>query len=286
MNKENFYSKIKDNYIYVMSIIEIIVTIFAAVKGMKKVFIFFFIGVVITFIITIVERKKRIKKHKQPIKIDNVLIESLFLADMQRTQMDRVCIYKAIHEIEIDKRDMLVTFKYEGCCISEKGEGNFFFNIGGDSACQFTDLKCMGYDLKEDPERKSPITPMLVSEDGLCKKVKLPLRRRLAQYDAFSVLFHYKWPYCIKYGKDYYASSLSFRNKKIKEYIVILKFKEIKPDWLRVYSENGEILKDLICERCEKNEYIYVDIVEQPSANSRLIYQFYRKEPNGEEEVR
>lgn len=41
MNKENFYSKIKDNYIYVMSIIEIIVTIFAAVKGMKKVFIFF-----------------------------------------------------------------------------------------------------------------------------------------------------------------------------------------------------------------------------------------------------
>ena len=45
---------------------------------------------------------------------------------------------------------------------------------------------------------------------------------------------------------------------------------------MRVYSEEGEILKDLTCEQCKENEYIYVDKVSHPSANSKLIYQFYR----------
>ena len=276
MNKDKFLKKIKDNYLYVMSIIEIAFAIYSVVKGLTLVFIFLLLGMAITFIITIIEKRKKYKRYKQPIEIEHVLIESLFLADMKRTQMKSICIHKAIHEIVVDKRNLSVTFKYEGCCISEKGEGDFFFNIGGDSACQFKDLNCVGYDLKEDPEQKYPIVPMLVSEDGLCKKVKLPLKKRLNQYDDCSVLFHYEWPYCMKYGKDYYASSLSFKNKKIKEYTVILKFKEIKPDWVRVYSEEGEILKDLTCEQCKENEYIYVDKVSHPSANSKLIYQFYR----------
>lgn len=283
MNKSDFIKKIKDNFLYVITVIETILSIFAIVKGLLYFAIVLGIILFFTIILTIVDVVKRKRKRNKPIAIGELPIESLFLAEINRSQMDSVCIREAIHTVRIVEKDLSVTFNYSGTCTEKKGESNFIFSIGGDSPCAFKDLNCFGYDLVEDPNKKLPIIPILASRDGLCKKVKLPLKRHLNQYDPFSVELNYTWPSCMKYEDDYYASTLSFKNETIEKYTVMLIFSEIKPDWVRVYTENGELIKDLSGEVTKlKNgdvEYVYIDDVTNPSANSKLIYQFYRDKP-------
>lgn len=279
MNKPDFIKKVKENFLYVITVIEAILSIFAIVKGLLHFAIVLIIVFSLTIILTIADVIKR-KKNK-PVAIEQLPIESLFLAEINRTQMDSVCIREAVHTVRIVEKDVSVTFDYSGICTEKKGESNFIFSIGGDSLYAFKDLNCFGFDLIEDPNKKSPIIPILASKDGLCKKVKLPLKRHLNQYDIFSVELNYTWPSCMKYEDDYYASTLSFKNETIEKYTVKLIFSEIRPDWVRVYTENGELIKDLggkvVKLNADKVEYVYIDKVTNPSANSKLIYQFYRK---------
>ena len=185
MNKLDFIKKIKDNFLYVITVIEAILSILAIVKGLLYFAIVLGIILFFTIILTIVDVVKR--KRNKPIAIGELPIESLFLAEINRSQMDSVCIREAIHTVRIVEKDLSVTFNYSGTCTEKKGESNFIFSLGGDSPCAFKDLNCFGYDLVEDPNKKLPIIPILASRDGLCKKVKLPLKRHL---NHLEIIYH------------------------------------------------------------------------------------------------
>lgn len=276
MNSEDI-EKVKEIVLYVITIIEAMVSIYFMVTERFDIAIVFLciLLLLIFFIIYFVFYKK--KDKNKIVFINQEPIESLVLADMYRTSTSSLCLNEVVHKAIINHQDLSVIWNYSGVCIDKKGESKFLLSISGDSQCLFADLNCYGYDLIEDVDRLNKINPILISSDGLCKKISLPLLRKLNQHDPFSVEFHYTWLSCIKNKKDYFISSLSFENNKVNKYTVILEFKDINPDWVRVYNSSGELIKSLVLTEENDGNYIYVDDVNEPSAHSTLIYQFYRK---------
>lgn len=268
---------LKTNFMYVITIVELIISIVCMLNKLYYIAIAFFVIIFLTIGLTIWGLNKNRKNKNRITYIDDAPVELLLLEEENRTQMSSVCLHEAMHKVEIKDKDMSVLWTYKGVCVAKEGESYFHFNIGGESPCSFEELNCYGFDLNRDPNRTEPIIPILKSADGLCKKVVLPFKKRLKQFDTFSIEFSYTWPNCMKYGKDFYISSLSFQNKNIKKYVVILEFVDIKPDWVRVYLENGRLLKTLSLTEYKNGSFVYKDIVENPSACSNLIYQFHRK---------
>ena len=288
---EKMIQYFKDSFMYILSVIELIVSISLTVTGEKTLSIIvgiaFIASIVYAITMSVIKNKKKKKANKKgPTVIDGKPLDLLMLADAFRTQMDSVELSKVIHKAIIkENNDLTVVWNYAGKCIKKEGESFFVFSIQGGNDTPLEKLNCYGFDLINDPERKQPIYATLlpteqgISSDYRVKKIVVPFLKKIEQNGFFSIELHYTWPNSLVYNEDYYISSLSFKNDKLNEYQVILEFETIAPKWVRAYDSDGNLLKQVSHAHNRGKYHIYIDNISEPSAHSTIIYKFYREEP-------
>lgn len=167
--------------------------------------------------------------------VEGVHLDCLNIANLRRRQNRSLIIQEAYHFARIEGSDLEVAWKYDGFCNTEY-ESAMEFSIDAENTLPFEQMKCVAYDLKEDPNRLHEIRPILIGGDGLSKKVSVPFLRPLSTNDYFSILLRCILPDCVGSGIQYYTSTLSFAQKRVARLVVHLMFVGERPEWVRVYT--------------------------------------------------
>jgi hypothetical protein len=213
------------------------------------------------------------------VKIHDLSIDSLNVANLRRRLNRSLVIQEAEHMALIDGEDLTVTWRYAGYCRA-KQETAIEFSIDTDNNIPFDRLDCVAFDLRRDPHRVHKIRPLLVGPDGISKKLSVPLLEPLSSREPFSVMLTCKLPGCMNGGTEYYTSTVSFDQPHIRRFSVRLKFLAVRPDWLRVYqcdsSGNAKLVKALRPAREGGGATEYLDLDEDLPAQSARIYVFRR----------
>ena len=224
----------------------------------------------------------RNKIKQSTIEIQGRRIDSLNVANLSRRRNQTLGISRAAHAARIQDEDLEILLEYEGHCASKNGETVFEFSVDSESFVPFASLDCFAFDLCHDPHRSHRIRPMLVGPDGISKKLAVPFAQPLAYNSAFHVALVCKLPQCMKFGVDYFESTLSFAQSIIQSYTVAIEFSGTFPSWVRVYecSSHGSprLLRDLTPAPRQSPNVIYYDEVHDSPGQSARIYVFHRTE--------
>jgi hypothetical protein len=179
----------------------------------------------------------------------------------------------------VNGENLSVIWRYTGYCTAKK-ESAIEFSVDADSNIPFRELKCFAYDLQRDPQKCHKIRPFLRGPDGNSKKIAVPLLEPLESQQPFDVLLTCEFPGCMKFGVDYYASSLSLKQHQVQQHTVRLIFVGDQPNWVRVYACNVTdrtiLLKDLQPLQESGGIAEYADVEENVNARSARIYAFQR----------
>lgn len=224
-------------------------------------------------------RKERLLVKSAAVKVHGRSLDSLNIANLSR-RVNRSLVVQEAHQVAtVNGEDLTMTWQYTGYCHAKR-ETAIEFSIDTDTNIPFEELECFAYDLQNDPRKQHKIRAILLSADGISKKIAVPLLKPLKEQQPFSVLLNCKLPGCMKSGVDYYTSTMSLEQHHLQRYVVRLIFIGARPNWLRVYSCDGagraSLLKDLrpICNAEETTEYI--DVEENVDAQTARIYIFQR----------
>lgn len=181
--------------------------------------------------------------------------------------------------MQIQENDLVLNFEYSG--YGKKEECGLEFSLDSDVNHPFERLVCYGFDLLNDPRKTHKIRPFLLESGGLTKKIKLPFINPLSPGDRFHVRLYCKLPGCIKFGKDYVVSTLSFKDEAgIKNFSTRLEFVKNHPKWVRLYNAtSGEprLIKDLRPKRLVADSVYYEDNYKCIEAEKYFVYFFERQ---------
>lgn len=234
----------------------------------------------ISIIVGLYARRKHHIVNSAAVKIEGRSIDSLNIATLNRRVNRSLVIQEAHHVATIAGEDLKIALQYTGYCRTGE-ETAIEFSIDTDSNTPFDGLKCFAYDLQHDPARKHRIRPILVGPDGISKKIAVPFLEPLSDREQFSVLLKCELPGCMKAGREYYTSTLSFAQNTVRRYTVRLQFLRERPVWVRVYecSASGSVrlLKDLQPLRATPEICEYMDAAEDVAAQSARVYMFLRE---------
>jgi hypothetical protein len=217
------------------------------------------------------------------VKIEGRSIDSLNVASLERRLNRSLIVQDAEQVATIKGEDLVVEWRYRGYCRAPH-ESAIEFSIDTDNHIPYDRLPCYAYDLQHDPERKHRIRPVLLSSDGLSKKLAVPLLERLSPREPFHVLFVCKLPGCMKSGVEYYTSTASVAQDRIQKSTVHLVFVGDRPQWVRIYqcgvSAAIKLLKDMRPSHETEQSIEYTDSEIDVPAQSAQIYLFYRANPS------
>jgi hypothetical protein len=143
------------------------------------------------------------------VKVEDLSIDSLNVANLRRRLNRSLVIQEADHVALINGEDLTVTWRYPGYCRA-KQETVIEFRIDTDNNVPFEQLDCVAFDLRRDRQRTHEIRPLLVGPDGISKKLAVPLLQPLSSGEPFSVMLTWKLPGCMNGGTEYYTSTVSF----------------------------------------------------------------------------
>jgi hypothetical protein len=206
-------------------------------------------------------------------------IDSLNIANLRRHLNRSLVIQEANHVVKIDGEDVVTSWQYAGYCRANR-ESAIQFSIDTDNNIPFDSLKCYAYDLRSDPRKQHRIRPMLLGPDGISKKVAVPFLEPLIAQQAFSVMLACALPGCMKGGVEYYTSTMSFDQDKVRRFTTRLLFRNGRPHWVRVYdcddSGTVRLLNDLRPKREGHKLTEYLDVAQDVAAKSARIYVFQR----------
>jgi hypothetical protein len=224
-------------------------------------------------------RRQRALVKSAVLKIDDRSIDSLNLASLRRRLNRSLMIQQAENLATIDGEDLAVTWRCSGYCRADR-ETMIEFSIDADANIPFDVLDCSGFDLRNDPRRRHPISPVLVGPDGISKKVAVPFLVPVSNQEPFSVELQYRLPHCVKAGTDYYTATLSFDQDSIRNFSVQLSFLHGPPQWVRVYechiAGKAQLLRDLRPRRIVAGAREYADVASNVPGQSARIYLFSR----------
>jgi len=224
-------------------------------------------------------RAQRVRLKLASVKIEGRSIDSLNVASLERRLNRSLVIQEAEQVATIKGEDMVVTWSYSGYCRASH-ESVVEFSIDTDNHIPFNHLECYAYDLRNDPHRRHRIRPVLLGSDGLSKKLAVPLLERLSARDPFSIVLTCRLPGSMKSGVEYYASTASVSQERIRTCKVRLIFLGNRPEWLRVYecgtSGVTKLLKDMRPSQETSQFSEYLDIAADVPAQSARIYLFRR----------
>ncbi len=224
-------------------------------------------------------RHQRLALQAASTVIEGYSIDSLNMANMRRKVNKTFVIQDAHHTARIEGENLEITWKYSGYCRA-KHETAMNFSVDSDANMSFEKLNCIAYDLGHDPEMRHQIQPLLISAEGISKKISVPFLEPLKTNQPFGVLLKCTLPRCIKPGIGYYTSTLSFAQKRVRRCEVRLIFTGTPPTWLRVYESTPQgsaaLVKTLVPIRQERGHCEFVDIVEDRPGQSARVYIFWR----------
>ncbi|MBL8227361.1 MAG: hypothetical protein JNL98_02745 [Bryobacterales bacterium] len=226
-------------------------------------------------------RSQRRRIQSATVEIEGLSIDSLNAANLRRGMNRSLTIQTAEQFARIEGKDLEMTWRYAGYCKAER-ETALPFSIDSEEGVPFSQLNCYAYDLKQDPERKSRIEPVLVGPESISKKITVPFLEPLKADQPFDIELHCRLTSSCKLGLHYYTSTLSFDQETVDTSTVQLTFVGRKPEWVRVYecddSGRPQLVKTLRPEREDENEVMYRDVAREVGGQSARIYLFKRAE--------
>jgi hypothetical protein len=233
----------------------------------------------ISIVIGLYARKKRLALNAASTEIEGHSIDSLNIANLKRRVNRTLIIQEAHHTARIEGENLEITWQYSGYCKADR-ETSIDFSVDSDDSTAFENLDCVAFDLARDPGMAQPIRPLLVGSEGISRKLSVPFLEPLKVNDSFAVLLKCALPRCINMGLDYYTSTLSFAQDRVRRCEVRLIFAGPIPSWLRVYECSAQrrpvLLKTLPPVRQTTDSCEYLDIEEERPGQSARVYVFWR----------
>jgi hypothetical protein len=224
-------------------------------------------------------RQKRLTLNSASTVIDGHSLDSLNIANLRRRVNRTFVVQSAEHTVHIKGEDMEIEWKYSGFC-NANGVSSMEFSIDADISTPFTKLRCLAFDLGQDPEMANEIQPVLVGAESISKKISVPLLEPLNMHQPFSVLLKFTLLGALKTGFGYYSSTSSFAQTRSHHCVVRLTFFGPSPEWMRVYESagkvSGKLLKTLPPNHSEPERTEYKDIVDDRDGRSARVYAFWR----------
>jgi hypothetical protein len=224
-------------------------------------------------------RRERLALRAASTAIEGQSIDSLNMANLRRRVNRTFAIQEAHHTARIEGEDMEITWAYSGYCRAAHAN-SMEFSVDADNSIPFDRLKCVAYDLSNDPERLHEIRPLLISPEGISKKISVPFLEPLRMNEPFSLLLKCLLPGCMKAEIGYYTSTLSFAQDLVRRCVVHLIFAGTQPEWVRVYECTGQmpaaLVKTLSPIRGAPGCVEYVDDAADRKGQSARVYMFKR----------
>ena len=213
------------------------------------------------------------------LRVENRSIDSLNMANVRRRVNQTLVIQEAFNTATIRGENLTIRWICTGYCRGER-ESAIEFSIDSDNVLPFVELECFAYDVRNDPQRKHRIRPVLIGPDGMSKKISVPFLAPLGTLQPFKIDLTCELPRCMKAGLDYYSASVSFAQEHVPRYTVTLAFEEQRPEWVRVYecdsTGTSRLLRQLPLETTDAERAVYTDIAEDLPAQTARVYFFER----------
>jgi hypothetical protein len=225
-------------------------------------------------------RHQRLRVKGVSTVIDGQSLDSLNIANLKRRVNQTLVVQEAYHSVRIRGDQMDIVWRYSGFCKAHR-ETTIEFSIDSETTTSFTELGCVGFDLKRDPDMAHEIHPILVGPTGISKKIAVPFLEPLTSDEPFSIMLKFTLPRCLTAGSGYYTSTLSFTQDFILRSTVLLIFEGAPPSWVRVYegkSQGGEmeLIKTLAPTSKSPGLTEYTDVAENRKGRSARVYRFWR----------
>lgn len=261
----------------ILGIINSLMTIWGGITNNILLFLLggFFAIIIIFFII-------KIKSYPKYTEVKGIRIEEADNIPLFVSKKNKMNPFRVKHICEITKNDAILEYLYEGICIDKKGLEYFSTSLYAHDNNELERMNWFGYDLNNDPQKKNKISPQLQSPEGSTKKVLFKYNKRIRYNEYCGYYTYQEVKNCFKkLGWDYYVSTVLYKRIPLHDYKVILKFHEVKPDEIEVYSlihKQCSYLYKLTETNMEiKDEmYIFTDEIENETAWSIRVYLFNR----------
>lgn len=277
--------EILDKHIAVISgILSIITSIMTIFGGINNNVIVFILGIILTLLFVYIIIK--IKQRPKYTEIEGIRIEEADNIPIFVPRKNRLNPLNVIHTYSTEKTSATLEYEYYGVCNDKNGVDGFSTILHSNDINNLDKMNWFAYDLKNDPNKSRKISPQLQSPDSSTKRVLFKFHKRI----KYNQIFHYYTYQELKNviresGKDYFVSTVLYKNRPLCDYKVILKFVNIKPSNISVYSvknRKGKFLYNLLDTNMiyNDNNYIYTDDIENETAWSVRVYIFERKIEN------
>jgi len=261
------------------TIIGTIVSVLALLQSRDWLLFISLLVVCLSVLAVLYARRQRLVLDAASTVLEGHSIDALNIGSIRRRVNRTLFVQEAHHTAKIEGEDLEITWKYSGYC-KAKSESSIEFSINSENNTAFRRLNCTAYDLRNDPEMKHEIQPLLVGPEGLSKRISVPFLKPLAANEPFEVMLKCSLPACIKAGFSYYASTLSFAQDRVARCEVRLIFVGAAPNWLRVYEstlqKSATLVKSLSPLRREPGVCEYLDVAEGRTGQSARVYMFWR----------
>lgn len=264
-----------------LSIITSLITIFGGIHNNILIFI---LGIILTLFFVLIFI--RIKTYPKFTEIENIRIEEADNIPIFVPLKNQMNPLEVIHICEINKSDAILEYQYFGVCVDKNGMGYFSTSLYSHDTNDLNDMKWFAYDLKHDPNKKQKIIPELQTPNGATKRVIFKFHQKVKYNEICSYYTYQEVKNSVKEtGKDYYVSTVLYKNRPLHDYKVILKFHNVKPSSISVYSikhRKGIFLYNLLDENMsfDNNIYTYIDNINNETAWSIRVYIFNRESQN------
>jgi hypothetical protein len=225
-------------------------------------------------------RHQRLRLSGASTVIDGQSLDSLNIANLKRRVNQTLVVQEAHHSVRIHGEQMEIAWRYSGYCKAAR-ETVMEFSIDSETTTPFAEMRCVGFDLKRDPEMAHEIHPYLVGPTGISKKIAVPFLEPLTSNQPFSIMLKFTLPRCVTAGNGYYTSTLSFAQPVVPRSTVQLIFEGAAPSWVRVYEgkPNGgamELVRTLAPARQDTGGTEYIDVADNRKGRSVRVYRFWR----------
>jgi hypothetical protein len=239
-----------------------------------------FLFVCISVAALLYARYQRLRVAGASTVIDGQSLDSLNIANLKRRINQTLVVQEAHHSVRIQGEQMEIAWTHSGYCKAAR-ETAMEFSIDSEDSTPFAEMRCVGFDLKRDPEMAHEIRPYLVGPTGISTKIAVPFLEPLASNQPFSVMLKFTLPRCVTVGTGYYTSTLSFAQDVVPRSTVQLIFEGSLPSWVRVYEGKPqagemELLRTLAPVRRHTGITEYIDVAENRKGRSARVYSFWR----------
>ncbi len=260
----------------ILGIIGFFFTLFAMTDIQGNI-ISFFLGITLTILCVIIHYYiKSIPKYTE---IEGLRIEEADNIPLFVPRKNQLNPINVVHTCEINGQNAILEFEYYGLCCDKNGCEHFATSSYSHDITDIKDMDWYAFDLKSDPHRKNPIKPTPVTPRGATSRVVFHFINRI----KYNTVFHYFTHQFIKNsvnksGKDYYVSTVLYKDRPLNSYCVQLKFHEL-PKTIRVYSidrRKGKYLYQLTDYTQTDGVFTYTDNITDGNAWSIRCYIFDR----------